>query len=31
VRTLAERMEAEEVARGVAGVTQVIDYLRVAP
>jgi osmotically-inducible protein OsmY len=31
VRTLAERLEAEEVARGVAGVTHVSDYLRVAP
>lgn len=31
VRTLAERLEAEEVARGVAGVTHVNDYLRVAP
>lgn len=31
VRTLAERLEAEEVARGVAGVSHVSDYLRVAP
>jgi osmotically-inducible protein OsmY len=31
VRTLAERLEAEEVARGVVGVTHVSDYLRVAP
>ena len=31
VRTLAERLDAEEVARGVAGVTHVSDYLRVAP
>lgn len=31
VKTLAERLEAEEVARGVAGVTHVNDHLRVAP
>lgn len=31
VRTLAERLEAEDVARGVPGVTHVADYLRVAP
>lgn len=31
VRTLSERLEAEEVARGVPGVTHVEDHLRVAP
>ena len=31
VRTLAERLNAEEVARGVVGVTDVTDFLRVAP
>jgi osmotically-inducible protein OsmY len=31
VRTLAERLEAEEVARGVTGVTDVTDFLRVGP
>jgi osmotically-inducible protein OsmY len=31
VRSLAERLEAEEVARGVPGVSHVDDYLRVSP